>query len=277
MREITTATRHTHSSICQKEGNWMAPTKEFEGKADEKLFWEEKGWETFWDKRKFTSLGEGTLPGTVPVYAWYVPCPGDTTQVHPQHPEHRRVPWFQCITHGCVEHHAAKNFHGHWPVRKTRNGRTVPVKRTWSRYDSTELEIEDYLLWNEGMVIQKKDNLQVITFWPRNARTCEREDLELQTIVLNYICDNTECWIHINAKLRKFSRFRSSQIVRTGYAMEMENPVPGLEETEKEWLRAQRQWLAEFELLDNSKQEDAPEARQQSGKEPRPFAEAANL
>ncbi|KAK4170567.1 hypothetical protein QBC36DRAFT_158777, partial [Triangularia setosa] len=157
-------------------------------------------WKEFWEKRKYASIGLALLPGEVPEEEWNTHWIKDTPQLDPQHEAHRRVPWFQCISHGCQEHHQTKSLNGHWPVRRIKKGDRVPVRKTFARWGHPSQELNDSYLWTQGDTVQITKEQQVIQFWPKNARCCVNSEWGIN----ENNCPSEDCAIHLRAKVHKF-------------------------------------------------------------------------
>ncbi|KAK4650901.1 hypothetical protein QC762_0114830 [Podospora pseudocomata] len=248
---------------------------------------EYKSWEEYWKDKKVASIGIAKLPGDTPTLTRYIPCEGDTAQLHPRYPEHRRVPWFQCITHGCVEHHQSKSLHGHWPVRKVgKEGKPQPVRKTMARWEKANEELDDYLLWKTGKAAQLENGLQVIQFTPRWAACClgytnERYTVDSEVLGLGMAlrwCSTPDCALHLRQKVRQYHQAtepKASAKQRRYYQRCARQNARKVRDGR--WEEARRVWLKDFVLLDNPGQEDALERHNRLGNDSRPFARAGNL
>lgn len=163
----------TFSLVVLDTGHWTTPLEDYHQKSQGG-----ETWDDFWRKRPITIEGEpmvtwDQLPDSMEAYR---PVEGDTAQLHPLHAAHYRVPWFQCITHGCHEHYGKKSDSRFWPTRRTdTRGRPKPVIRTYSRGKPEETLVIDEWFAFELRPFGQQENpllLRMLTAQPRNVYMC---------------------------------------------------------------------------------------------------------
>ncbi|CCC05712.1 hypothetical protein SMACR_09942 [Sordaria macrospora] len=228
-------------------GRWTDPLDDFHQKSQAG-----ETWDDFWRKRRITIEGESMakwdqLPDDMEAY---MPVAGDTAQLHPLHFAHYRVPWFQCVTHGCHEHYGKKRDNRFWPTRRTdAQGRPRPVTRTYSRGRAEgSLIIDEWFAFGLRPFGPQENPLfpRRLTVRPLNVYTCTawgNNDPHWGW------CPTADCPMHIRPKARHYES-QLNEHLRQAYS---DNNT----EDEKAIHLA---WLQERSLLDSyeTEVEDAP-------------------
>ncbi|KAK3344620.1 hypothetical protein B0H65DRAFT_523772 [Neurospora tetraspora] len=227
-------------------GHWLDPLEDYHQKGQEG-----EKWDDFWKKRAFIIEGEPTtswddLPCQMGAYQ---PVEGDTAQMHPLHLLHFRMPWFQCITHGCHEHYGKKRDNRFWPVRRTdAQGQPKPVTRTYSRGRPQDtLIIDEWFAFSLRPFGRQEEWLSPrrLAARPLNVYTCTGWGNDPHW----GWCPTADCPIHMKQKARAYE----TEVARHLHQ------AKSAESTEDE-KAAHLAWLREHSLLDEHEpvEEDAP-------------------